>query len=884
MGLAAALIGLIVLGGGGYAWSQRQRAARAYRVAHAVNEALADAERLQAEAQAAAPGALVKWSEAFSAAQRARSLLAQGEPDAAASARVDALVARIDAWQAKALATSRRLAADRALLVELESVRGDRAVHDDLHRTDAAYAAAFRRAGLDFKTMGPAEAGRWIAARSEPAELAGYLDDWASVSRHATQTGQDDWRRLVAAARAADPDPWRDALRARLGSTEEVALSELRRLANDASALDAQPPSGLVLLARALRDDGHAERPTRAGAAEGAPFARLHPRHPGDFWTRFELALVAGTRSQPFPQLEEAVRHLTAATAIRPGSASAHDNLGRALRAQRQMEEAIAEFREALRLKPDSSWVQLAFFKALKDENKLDEEITSRREAVRLQPGDAWVHANLAGALKAGQKFDEAIAEFREAIRLKPDMLLAHVELGGTLWDQGKRADALMPWREAVRLNPDDAQMHLNLGAVLHMHGKLDEAIAEYREAIRLKPDHVLAHHGLGNALNAQGKRDEANAEYREASRIEPGQFGVHRSRGNALYAQKKPDEAIAEYREAIRLNPNLALAHFILGNALYAQKKFDEAVAEYREAIRLKPDDAGAHLILGNALYGQKKFDEAAAEYREATRLTPDDAGAHLSLGKALYDQKKFDEAAAEYREAIRLKPDDVSAETNLGWALRAQGKLEEALAAFRRAGELAKPDSPSARTLLGRIRETEQMIALAVRLPAVLNGKDTPSDAAEIEIFALLCRDQGRYAAAARLLGNALAADPRFGEDRRFSHRYNAACYAAVAGCGKSRDDPLPDDPARAALRQQALDWLKAEHAAWAQLLESDEPQNSARITEKLNWWQQDPRLAGVRDPELLEAMAEEEKTAWRSFWSEVERLAGKARGGAP
>ena len=40
-----------------------------------------------------------------------------------------------------------------------------------------------------------------------------------------------DWRRLVAAARAADPDPWRDALRARVGT-------------NDAAAARRVPPPG----------------------------------------------------------------------------------------------------------------------------------------------------------------------------------------------------------------------------------------------------------------------------------------------------------------------------------------------------------------------------------------------------------------------------------------------------------------------------------------------------------------------------------------------------------------------------------------------------------------------------------------------------------------
>ena len=73
-----------------------------------------------------------------------------------------------------------------------------------------------------------------------PVELAGYLDDWAFVRRAAGRP-EADWRRLVAAARAADPDPWRDALRAKFGSNDADAVAEFRRLADDAKASRTSP-------------------------------------------------------------------------------------------------------------------------------------------------------------------------------------------------------------------------------------------------------------------------------------------------------------------------------------------------------------------------------------------------------------------------------------------------------------------------------------------------------------------------------------------------------------------------------------------------------------------------------------------------------------------
>ena len=116
-------------GGGGYVWNQQQKAERMAKTARAVDEALADAARLRGEAQAAPPGETARWAEALSAAKRAEGLLAQGEADAPLKGRVTPLLAQLDREQAAAAEKARRIEVDRALLPELESVRGNRAEH-----------------------------------------------------------------------------------------------------------------------------------------------------------------------------------------------------------------------------------------------------------------------------------------------------------------------------------------------------------------------------------------------------------------------------------------------------------------------------------------------------------------------------------------------------------------------------------------------------------------------------------------------------------------------------------------------------------------------------------------------------------------------------------
>jgi len=123
-------------------------------------------------------------------------------------------------------------------------------------------------------------------------------------------------------------------------------------------------------------------------------------------------------------------------------------------------------------------------------------------------------------------------------------------------------------------------------------------------------------------------------------------------------------------------------------------------------------------------------------------------------------------------------------------------------------------------------------------------------------------------------------MEADPKLGDDRRAGHRYNAACAAALAASGQARDEPPPDDAAKAKLRRQALGWLQAEQAAWGKLLESGPPQGRPAIAQTLNHWKQDNDLAGIHEAGALAKLPEAEQKEWQAFWADVEALLKRAR----
>ena len=851
LALAASVLALVVLGGGGVAWNARRLQHQATQVAllHREAELLRDQARAQ-------PDDPAHWHAALEAVRRVE--VAQGV-DLAKSIRSPLAVLRDEVRAGLDAAEG-----DRLLLERLVDIRDAKADDTDGSTTDLAYADAFRSAGIDVDALDPAEIGASIRRRpiAVAAALVATLDDWSFMRIRS----RPDPSRLIAATRAADPDPDRDQLRATLligdAGVRRDRLGPLVERAN----IESWGPISLILLGRSL---------ARAGdqAAGVAILERTTVAYPDDIGAHIDLGNLLKASSPP--RVEEAIREYTAARALRPESG--HE-LSHALEDQGRGEEALSILRDLVHRRPSHGRDLVCYGTRLKRQGQiveatavLDRAIIALRAAIRLKPDSAWTHYHLGRALGEEGKYDETVVAYRKAIELNPDLAEAHNNLGLALSAQGKRDEAVAAYRKAIRLKPDLAEAHTNLGIALSAQGKRDEAVAASRAATLLKPDLAEAHYNLGTALSAQGKHVEAVAAYRKAIRLNPDLAEAHNNLGLALSAQGKHVEAVAAHRAAIVHKPDYAEAHTNLGNALSAQGKRDEAVAAYRAAILHTPDSASAHYNLGNTLSAQGKRDEAVAAYRAAILHTPDYAPAHYNLGNTLSAQGKRDEAVAAYRAAILHQPDHAEAHCNLGFRLKAQGKLDEALAEFRRGHDLGskRPNwkYPSAQW----VRQAERMIALNCRLPMVQSGEDHPADAAESLEFAKLCAIKRLHEVSARFYGDAFAADPALAEDLRVGNRYHAACSAALAGCGRSKDEPPPDEAARVWLRAQALAWLRAD------LVPRTKPLTAGDVAARraVEHWKQDHDLAGVREPEALAALPEDERRDWQGFWAEVDDL---------
>jgi hypothetical protein len=97
--------------------------------------------------------------------------------------------------------------------------------------------------------------------------------------------------------------------------------------------------------------------------------------------------------------------------------------------------------------------------------------------------------------------------------------------------------------------------------------------------------------------------------------------------------------------------------------------------------------------------------------------------------------------------------------------------------------------------------------------------------------------------------------------------------------AGCSHGEDAAQFTDAKRAALRQQALAWLRADLDAWRGRLDKEPEKACPAVAEKMQHWLRDPDFNGVRGPEALAKLPEAERLGWQKLWADVAETLGRA-----
>ncbi len=351
---------------GSIGWMVRDRGAREQEIARdrATRQAAIDREVDLALKEAARWQEQGKWPEALSAAKRAEGLLAGGGSDEVRD-------------------HVNQLRSDLDMILRLEEFRAQRwCIEYEKESQTAAYASLFADIGIDVQSLTPPEIATRIACRpATTVRVAAALDDWAQVLRdwglHDRTRDPAEWKRLLEAARRADPDPWRSQLRLLITQEDLNALREHADSA-DMPALSAQ---SLQLMGNALFIGGDVP-------ACVAWLRKAHRLHPGDALISVDLAYYLS--KLPSANRDEVLRFAEAALAAQP-SPPFHVYVGRVLETNRRRDEAIAYYRQAIVIDPNYYLAYTDFSNALRKQGKLDEAIAVLRQLIRIAKETAAV-------------------------------------------------------------------------------------------------------------------------------------------------------------------------------------------------------------------------------------------------------------------------------------------------------------------------------------------------------------------------------------------------------------------------------------------------------------------------------------------------------------
>lgn len=517
-------------------------------------------------------------------------------------------------------------------------------------------------------------------------------------------------------------------------------------------------------------------------------------------------------------------------------------NLALVLQKAGKPQEAAEAFQQALTL-----WAELV---------QINAELSAiNPDAPELRDALARTHYEMAEVYQASGQLDDAQKAYHRALALwekvatdRPERReyqshaaytrsqIGHLDwsLAGMLKGAGKIKEAEEACRRALRhfeklaadhpaqafYRQEHAYSYWHLAWLAKETGQVQEAQEAYRQALSIHeklvadyPDNALYRSRLLADLGEVTESLLQQGKHAEAARIAE-RIADHRPKDSDGYA-----------RSALALLRCTALT--------YMDNTLSEAD---RAAVARKYADRARALLQQAAKQGGDT--PIAQTLREALHLPRDDPQAHFLVGNALHHYGQYAGAEAEFREALRLRPDFPMARANLARARWHLGKKAEVEAEYREAMRL-RPDDPEVYFTLGFI----------------------------------LGWGEGKHAAAARFYAEAFAAHSNLADDTRFPNRYNAACAAALAGCGRGADAASLNETERARLRQQALAWLRAELTASRQLLEKQPEQASAKVQRTMQRWQWDGDFGGMRG-DALAKLPEAERQGWQQLWADVEQ----------
>jgi serine/threonine-protein kinase len=604
VGLAAAVLLLVIGAGGTLFWMRHDRLTRERSAHAAIHEALREARFREGRAE---------WVEAIAAAQRSLDLAMAAEADAITRERAQEHLARYRQEQQHA-------EQDRAMVARLALLRSRWSNGDNFRQTDADFATAFREYGHDIDEGDPSETGAALGQRRIAAELGAALDDWSLLRRTARALRGTDWKRLLDLARAADPDEFRNRVR---DATATRDLQVLRTLAGT----DDLPARTLLLLGLGMTVAGDAQQGVKV-------LRRAVLRYPRNSWVHARLAYA-------FDQTKNrraSVRYFTAAVALRPENAQMNLMLGDSLVMTKQAALAVPIYRRAIRYGPKIVRAYVGLALALYDAKDYRGAVAVCQDAIENAPPNVLPHYMMGTAYTELREFKPAEEAFKKAAELGPRYAMVHRELGRLYFQQKRHADAIKAYEQALKVQPNHFTTRYRKGSCHYSLGQYDKGLVEFRAAQQLMPDHPDVNLWVGRMHWLMREWDKALPWLERAHRLGTKAGNWHYPTARFI-AQAKAWQHIEPRMPALLKGdekPRDATEHRRVAELCYEFKEYGAATRFWSDLFARHPEseDAGARYdaACAAAAAGTGRSKDAVENPAAARALARDWLGKNLA------------------------------------------------------------------------------------------------------------------------------------------------------------------------------------------------------------------------------------------------------------
>jgi len=492
---------------------------------------------------------------------------------------------------------------------------------------------------------------------------------------------------------------------------------------------------------------------------------------------------------------------------------------------------------------------------------------------------DFWANFLLAEALHERGQDVEGVRYIQSAIAIRPNVAVGYSFLGNYLRALYRPAESLDALETAARLDPSGLKIHGNLGLTLAMLGRQADALEQVENALRQKPDDAMLHANRGAYLQMLGRESEAVEEFVQAASMRDA--GIARSWLIAgLIQSRQGPKAVAAFRSSI----GNGLAHYEAWDGLAelclyveASDEFENVRGELLESFGSSRDPVVCEKLCRACMLASIPEDDwkvataaidraLEGEKRQATWRGP-----YFRLAKAMSEYR-----TGRPEAALRLVDAQVSTvfpplpQLIRAMALADLHRTGEAMALLAQAAVHSdwRPyaaSSPEAWSIEVIRREAESKVL--PNLESFLQRKYWPSGGDERTALIATCEDRRMRPEAARLFAEAFKATPALAADIAGELRYRAACAAAACSCGDPSEVTALSPEEKGRWRAQCLQWLRAELGALRERMS-----RTTRVA-LLSKWRNEIDFRGIRDPALLAALPENERSEFNALWAEVD-----------